>query len=396
MSDDLSLAEQPHPMRQHVWSRGFRYWEWFFAAATAAVAALVWNGADTAGEGLAASAWIAALVLWYLALGRRLITTDLSRAEMDGRLAHLYRLGVLALFIPLAVTERAAVPMLFPVVSHLFWLVPLRPTVPVVVALNFTPVLADAADGRPLGEILWTVPVCVVTACASVAIGVFIHRVIDQSVDRYLLIEELKDRRAEVERLSHEAGVAAERRRLAAELHDTVTQGLSSIVMLAQASRTAAGGRPDEHLDLIEQTARANLAEARAMVNALVPDEAEAARAETLLAELAETAGASFAVEGEPRGLAPATAVMLMRATQEALRNVDKHAAGARAGVRLVYLEDGVAVSVADDGPGFDPQSPSSGFGLRGVRNRVVGLGGTFAVDSAPGRGATVRLEVPA
>ncbi len=207
---------------------------------------------------------------------------------------------------------------------------------------------------------------------------------------------EIANLRAEVERLSHEAGVAAERRRLAAELHDTVTQGLSSIVMLAQASRTAAGGRLDEHLDLIEQTARANLAEARAMVNALVPDEAEAARAETLLAELAETAGASFAVEGEPRGLAPATAVMLMRATQEALRNVDKHAAGARVRVRLVYLEDGVAVSVADDGPGFDPQSPSSGFGLRGVRNRVVGLGGTFAVDSAPGRGATVRLEVPA
>jgi signal transduction histidine kinase len=395
--DDLPLAERPHPMRQHAWSRGFRYWEWFFAVATATIAVMVWSAADSVGEGLAASAWIAALVLWYLVLGRRLITVDHSVTEPDRRLSHLYRLGVLVLFVPAALTVREATMLLIPIISHLFWLVPWRPTIPVVVALNFVQMLAVAVEGESADAVLAVAPACVAGAVTSVAFGIFVHRVIDQSVDRYELIEELEASRAEVERLSHEAGVAAERRRLAAELHDTVTQGLSSIVMLSQAARTASDGRRrEEHLELIERTARANLAEARAMVETLAAEDPGPVQAETALAELAETAGASFAVEGEPRHLAPATAVALVRAVQEALRNIEKHAAGAAARVRLVYRESDVAVSVADDGPGFDPEAPTSGFGLRGVRNRMLGLGGTFEVDSAPGRGATVRLEVPA
>lgn len=384
-------------MSRHAWNRGFRYWEWFFAVSTTAVAALVWSGDDPVGTDLAASAWIAALVVWYLVLGRRLITVDLGVAEMDGRLAHVYRLGVLALFLALILTDPEAMPLLAPLISHLFWLVPLRPTIVVVVALSFMPVLGRVVAGESLSAVLWAVPASAVIALASVAVGVFIHRVIDQSVDRYLLIDELERSRSEVARLSREAGAAAERQRLGAELHDTVTQGLSSIIMLAQAARTAAEERGrEEHLRLIERTARANLAEARAMVGALAVGEDAAVQVEASLAELAGAAGAGFAVEGEPRPLRPATAVMLVRAVQEALRNVEKHAAGAAVRVRLAYRDSAVAVSVADDGPGFDPEAPSSGFGLRGTRNRVVGLGGTFTVDSAPGRGATVRLEVPA
>ena len=397
MSDDLSLAEQPHPMRLHAWSRSFRYWEWCFALAAAAVTALVWDGADSVGRALAASGCLLAMAVWYLMLGRRLITAGFSGAEPDLRLMRRYRLGVLALFLLASLAEREVLVLLVMLVPHLFWLVPWKPTVPVVVALNFVRVPVLVLGGEPLGAVVAALPLCVLGAVASVGFGVFIHRVIEQSVDRFELIEELKERRAEVERLSRETGAAAGRRRLAAELHDTVTQGLSSIVMLAQASRGAVDERRrEEHLHLIEQTARANLAEARSMVNALAPDETEVGQAEALLAELAEAAGAAFTVRGEPRGLAPATTVMLVRAAQEALRNVEKHAAGAGARVRLVYREGGVAVSVVDDGPGFDPGAPSSGFGLRGIRNRVVGLGGTFEVDSAPGRGAAVRLEVPA
>ncbi|WP_026924015.1 sensor histidine kinase [Glycomyces arizonensis] len=384
-------------MRQHAWYDSFPYWEWFFAVSTAIVAALVWAGSASVGTAIASSAWMAALVVWYLVLGRRLILIDLSVTEVDGRLAHLYRLGVLVLFVALALTDRnGSLTLLVPIVAHLFWIVPLWPSVPVLVALNLVPALVDVVDGEPVGTVLETLAVCAATAALSVALGVFIVRVIDQSVDRFELIEELKDSRAEVERLSHEAGVAAERRRLGTELHDTVTQGLSSIIMLVQAARTADDERREEHLDLIERTARANLAEARAMVEALAVDDAGAVQAETALAELAEAAGASFEVEGEPRHLAPAKAVALVRAVQEALRNVDKHAAGADVRVRLAYRESDVAVSVADDGPGFDPGAPSSGFGLLGARNRMIGLGGAFEVDTSPGAGTTVRLEVPA
>lgn len=392
MPDDVPLEKQSHPMRQHAWNRSFRHWEWFFALATAAVTAMVWVEAETTGKALVASLWMASLVLWYLALGRHLIT-----AESRGWPAHVYRVGVLVLFVPLAVAEPVSMLMLFPLISHLFWIPPLRATIPAVVALNFVPALTNAVDGAPLSDVLWALPICATTAGASVILGVFIHRIIDQSVDRFFLIEELEASRAEVERLSHEAGVAAERQRLGAELHDTVTQGLSSIIMLAQASRTASDeGRREEQLDLIEQTARANLAEARAMVESLSPGDTAAIHVETALAELSEAADAPFTMEGEPRRLPPAAAVVLVRAVQEALRNVEKHAAGAGARVRLAYRDSVVAVSVTDDGPGFDPDAPAAGFGLRGTRNRVIGLGGTFEVDSAPGDGAAMRLELPA
>src|SRR5690606_5931910 len=192
VSDDLSLAEQPHPMRLHAWSRSFRYWEWCFALAAAAVTALVWDGADSVGRALAASGCLLAMAVWYLMLGRRLITAGFSGAEPDLRLMRRYRLGVLALFLLASLAEREVLVLLVMLVPHLFWLVPWKPTVPVVVALNFVRVPVLVLDGEPLGAVLAALPLCVLGAVASVGFGVFIHRVIEQSVDRFELIEELK------------------------------------------------------------------------------------------------------------------------------------------------------------------------------------------------------------
>lgn len=155
-------------------------------------------------------------------------------------------------------------------------------------------------------------------------------------------------------------------------------------------------------LGLTLDTARENLAEARALVAALSPAGLESsslgdALRRVAVATAAETgirAGASVA--GTARPLPTGTEVVLLRVCQEALANVRKHAAAREVSVRLDYGADTVRPEVSDDGSGFDGASVNDGYGLRGMRERVSQVGGTVLVRSAPGAGTTVCADVPA
>src|SRR6185436_11666006 len=97
------------------------------------------------------------------------------------------------------------------------------------------------------------------------------------------------------------------------------------------------------------------------------------------------SADLAFRVDGEPRGLATEHEVALLRATQEALTNVRRHAGATRAQVRLAYEPHGVSLLVVDDGCGFDPSAASDGYGLAGMRARANRIGGTVTLVAAPG-----------
>jgi signal transduction histidine kinase len=196
--------------------------------------------------------------------------------------------------------------------------------------------------------------------------------------------------------------VAAERERLAAEIHDTLAQGFTSILTLVQAASAELARDPDRtraHLDLAARTARENLGEARALVGALTPAAmgsgslVDAVRRQA--ARLTEECGieAEFVNEGELGALPTAVEVVLLRTAQEALTNVRKHSGAGFVRVMLGGEADRVWLSVVDDGSGFDATRPSDGFGLRGMRNRVEQVGGRLTVDSGP-IGTTVRVEV--
>jgi signal transduction histidine kinase len=86
---------------------------------------------------------------------------------------------------------------------------------------------------------------------------------------------------------------------------------------------------------------------------------------------------------------------VLLRAGQEALANVRKHAAAGSVAVCLRYASDFVRLEVTDDGSGFDPAQVNGGYGLSGMRARVDEAGGTVAVRSAPAQGTSVQVEVP-
>jgi len=265
-----------------------------------------------------------------------------------------------------------------------------------VIAVNLVPV-AVALFTDPTGAVTHLGPIAVVSTAFALWLGFWIGRVIDQSAERGDLIDELERSRAEVARLSHEAGAAAERARLAGEIHDTLAQGFTSIITLLQAADPELR---DERLALAVRTAKENLAESRALVAALSP----AALASASLPDAVRRQASRFTAEsglpatvrvtGAERELPTATEVVLLRATQEALTNIRRHANARAVAVLLAFGETTVRLVVRDDGGGFT--SSVQGFGLRGMRARAEQVAGALRVKSDPGRGTTIELEVPA
>ena len=251
------------------------------------------------------------------------------------------------------------------------------------------------------------IPWLMVSLTMSLLMGLWIERVIDQSERRADLIAELDRTRDELASANHAAGAMAERERMARDIHDTLAQGMTSIVMLAQAAQAElAAGRPTNKLAAIEDTARENLAEARALVAAFTP----VALAESTLSEVlrrqAERFSRETGVDVEVRldlpdedvaALPAGQQVVLLRAAQEALANVRKHAAAEHVLITLGASDDDVRIEISDDGRGFEPAAVvGSGYGLAAMRGRVEESGGTVEVESTPGRGTRIQVLVPA
>ncbi|WP_441349406.1 sensor histidine kinase [Streptomyces sp. 8L] len=206
---------------------------------------------------------------------------------------------------------------------------------------------------------------------------------------------------------AREAGVADERRRLAAEIHDTIAQGLTGIVTQLQVVTAATDGRiAREHLERASALARHSLAEARRSVQNLSPLDLEhdaLPRAlEKTVATWSERTGvrALFTVTGTEARLHDEVAATLLRVAQEALANADKHAGASRVGVTLSYMGDEVSLDVRDDGAGFEPlglpaRTGTGGFGLPGMRLRVERIAGSLTVESERGGGTAVSARVP-
>ncbi len=238
---------------------------------------------------------------------------------------------------------------------------------------------------------------------SAIALGTWITRIIEQSSQRAELIGALEATRAELANAQRQAGVRDERERLAQEIHDTLAQGFTSILMLVQAARSCVG-RDDtsarRNLDVAERTARENLAEARSLVAALAPVALQSAPLTDAMRRLAERMGeetgvrVDVIVDGDVRVLGAADDVVLLRVAQEALTNVTKHAAAAHVTVSLTYRTDATTLTVRDDGCGFDPGTVAPGYGLSGMKAGIEQLGGRLSVASRPGMGTSVEVVV--
>jgi signal transduction histidine kinase len=390
---------------QDAWDRSRVFWYGYYGAALAVTAGVMLTSSGVSvPERIIASAALGAMAIWYATLGRPVTQIpEIGAAKEVTYLLVLFGLFVAALTQTgsIAFILLAACPQCFFASSS--W----RRAVTFVVAFNLAPPVVAAAtvSGHERGQILpELVGIAALGIAFSVVFGGWISGIIDQSLGRAQLIEQLESAQADLATANREAGVLAERQRLAGEIHDTIAQGFASIVMLIQAAEPEIG--QDEqaarrYLDVAMRTARENLAEARGLVAALTPTHLEAGSLGDALRRVTERTEAehglctTFEVTGTIRPLPAATEVMLLRVCQEALANVGKHAQASRARVRLGYDAAAVRLEVSDDGAGFDPAQVNGGYGLRGMRGRVGEGGGTLVVRSAPGAGTSLCVEVP-
>jgi signal transduction histidine kinase len=381
-------------------------WDAYYAVILAAVVAIVEAGPITATGRIIAGAALAAMVPLYVFVGRPLMRMDEAtwRAGGGGRRATAYLAALVALFAAAQSQNPEAWFLAFGLSPHFFHVTTRRRSMAFVVAFNVIAGAFEAWRDPGLAGALIAVGIVIFAVAFSYVYSRWMTLVIEQSLERAALIEQLESTRAELAAAHHEAGVLAERHRLAGEIHDTLAQGFASIVTLLQAAQGSLGAEEPEahrHLDLALVTARENLAEARTLVTALSPAALESGTLADAVRRLTDTTAAQAAIRcrsevtGAVRRLPTSTEVVLLRVCQEALANVRKHAAARQVSVRLCYADGTVGLTVADDGDGFDPEAATFGYGLKGMRERVGQVGGTLEVTSAPGVGTEVSAEVP-
>lgn len=345
-----------------------------------------------------------AILAWYLAgaLHRSALSRARSRNVWLGVLVGLW---VVAMLVS---TEYAWTG--FALVFLVMHLLPVVPAVALVVAITAVIVTVQVID---FGWEVATAGILGPVIGATVVVGLAVaYRAIEvESAHRQRLVQELLRTQDDLVATSdalataqREAGTTAERERLAREIHDTLAQGFSSILLLSRSGLAADADR-EVVLRQIESTATDNLAEARRVVRALSPSELQTSTLgdslQRLGSRVAEQSGIDIGVrvEGTPTPLDAPREVALLRIAQSALSNVRQHAHASRAVLTLTYEDRDVVLDVVDDGCGFAVEAAGSGaggsFGLAAMRSRLRMVGGTLAVESAPGEGTALSARVP-
>ncbi len=228
------------------------------------------------------------------------------------------------------------------------------------------------------------------------------------------LLRQEKEQRVRITRLVHEleasreaeqaASAAAERGRMAREMHDVLAHTLSGLALHLEGVRllalnTNADSRLLDTVEQAQQLSRSGLAEARSAVQTLRGHQVPGPELIGSLVDqhrLSATGTATYHVDGQPAPLAPEAALALYRAAQEALSNVRKHATGADVEVSLSWLPDRVELHVSDTGGGEAQQQPAgeSGYGLAGMKERAQLAGGTADAVPLP-TGFRIKVSLP-
>ncbi|MER5642552.1 histidine kinase [Kitasatospora sp. NPDC002227] len=334
---------------------------------------------------------------WVLGAGVLLGVVYLLGGAMRER-ARVWLAAVLITWLVLVLLAPScswcAVPLLYSTLRTL-------PTRPAIVLVGL---LTGAIVGSEVRLSGWDPNVLLAPpAIAALSVTVLLHT--QRQAERLRRsMAELVRARDELAVTERRAGVLAERQRLAAEIHDTLAQGLASQQLLLQAadrSWTRDQATARAHLAAASAATAQSLAEARRFVHDLAPaDLAETGSLPAALRAVAERDGARLHVDGAPVELPQRTEGALLRVAQGALANTRRHARATTSTLTLTYLDDQVILDVWDDGHGFDPAAltapgPDGGHGLPAMRARIGQLGGRLSIESAPGAGTTVTAVVP-
>lgn len=371
----------------------------------------------------------AALTAWYV-LGARhaAVRPDGSRrGAAPGRAAHGRAFAggwLVGLVLCWLLTVAVSPDMVW--VAFTLWLLAGH-LLPVPGAVLLTVASLAVVVGRGGHAEGWTVASFVgptIGAVFALALSRGLDLVVRDSLERQRLLTSLVAAQEETEALQAElaetqraAGAISERTRLSRDIHDTLAQGFSSILLLARAGgATDDAGAHRRLLGQIETSAAEHLDEARRVVGALAPAPLGSGLVDALrriTARFQDETGVRGEVraEGDLTALPPVLEVALLRTAQAALANVRQHAHASRVVLTLAETEDSVRLDVVDDGQGFDVGEAlrraagtdgagamgvgRGGYGLRASQERLQELGGGLDVESEPGVGTAVSAHVP-
>src|SRR5919202_264366 len=266
----------------------------------------------------------------------------------------------------------------------------MRPSLSVITSLMWVPLVVRE---KPIGLLSLTSPRSDVFSARDAALALAIARQAAVAIENARLHEQAR-----------RVAVLEERQRLARELHDAVTQSLYGLSLYTEAAGQALATRDLDRVATnvaeIRDTAQEALAEMRLLLFDLRPPLLEerglAGALEVRLHAVEARAGRITDFQGhESERLQPSTEQELYRIAQEALNNVLKHAHAQHVDVRLEVSLDCATLEIVDDGIGFELAPGVDGLGFPGMRERADRLGGTLRVESSPGAGTRVFVEVP-
>jgi signal transduction histidine kinase len=203
--------------------------------------------------------------------------------------------------------------------------------------------------------------------------------------------------------LADKSARLAERGRISRELHDSISQDLFSISLLAAGLEKALPAKSPLHREVhaLVETAEATNREMRALLLELRPatleDKGLIAALEELASAYSTRLGIKVDVDIEAVQMAPAAELAALRIAQEGLANAVKHAHATSISLALQRQNGHASITVSDDGKGFDPSANGGveGLGLRLMRERVEELGGSLSIDSSPGAGTVISASIP-
>lgn len=349
-----------------------------------------------------------ALGVLYAALLRRYVPVHIGITDDEPPLG----IGIAAQFTMIALAAasialNADMMNTLVIVLPLIWLSSSGTTQAIVMNVVTTAAFGAAfaqSQGWTPGGTVTALSIAGISTAFSVALGLWISSIASWGSERARLLAELTAAQGQLEAAHRESGAIGERERLARDIHDTIAQSLTSIVMLAE--RASRETDPTPTIALIEDTARESLDEARGLVAANAPVTASAPL-ERSLTRLGERFARETGMRVETRvelaePLPREREVMLLRCVQEGLANVRKHARADHVAIMLRRIDDEIRLTVTDDGCGLGGVTidDERGFGLSGMRERVGLVGGTLSVtDAASGRfspGTILCVTVPA
>lgn len=383
--------------------QGRKWWDIVVAAAVVIVGVLVVLEPPANDERLVGALIILALIaIYYYAFGRRATS---NTAEFVFQLVLIVGVVAGAWFSPNMLTLQALVlPLLWYLSPTIHRAIILNVITVVCITVAYATGLGGGASNFVQGGVIESV-----SLAFSIALGLWISRIAEYGNERGRLLNELTAAQSELELANREAGGAAERERLAREIHDTIAQSLTGIVMLAQraegevAGQDAAPAPATETIALIEAMAREALDEARSLVATIAGLPSQDADLAAAVARLSERFGretgirVSAAVNSGP--ISRDLEVVLLRCVQEALANIRKHSEASSASITIDRDGNDIRLTARDNGRGlvdYDPQR-EQGFGLSGMRDRIELVGGELNLTEADGGGTvlSVTISVP-